>query len=81
MNTSLEDLYFKKFWNVYLDLLKNVAFKDLNLFKTYVYAFDLRPHLYEALEASGYFFDARLKGHCFYNNEFKDVVIYSQLNK
>ena len=58
-----------------------VPFKDMNFSKLYVYAFDLRPHLYSALEAISYFLDARLKDHCFFNNEFKDVVIYSKLDE
>lgn len=81
MDTKLELNYFSVHWNSYLQLLKKVAFDVLNLHKTYVYAFDLRPHLYTALEGAGYFFDSRLKEHCFYNNEFKDVVIYSLINK
>lgn len=81
MNTDLEKEYFSDYWKAYLNILKEVAFESLNLHKTYVYAFDLRPHLYDALEKSGYFFDCRLNEHCFYNNEFKDVVIYSQINK
>ena len=81
MNTDLEKEYFSDYWKAYLNILKEVAFETLNLHKTYVYAFDLRPHLYDALEKSGYFFDCRLNEHCFYNNEFKDVVIYSQINK
>lgn len=81
MDTNLEAEHFSFHWNTYLYLLKQVAFDTLNLHKTYVYAFDLRPHLYEALEEAGYFFDCRLKDHCFYLNEFKDVVIYSLINQ
>lgn len=81
MDTTLENLYFSKYWNIFLKSLKKVAFDELELYKTYVYAFDLRPHLYKALENSGYFFDARLSSHCLHNGEFKDVVIYSILNK
>jgi RimJ/RimL family protein N-acetyltransferase len=81
MNTQLEFEYFSFYWNNYLQLLKLVAFDTLSLHKTYVYAFDLRPHLYMALEEAGFFFDSRLKEHCFYNNEFKDVVIYSLINQ
>lgn len=81
MNTALEHNQFQRLWNIYLLLLKKVVFDTLMLQKTYVYAFDLRPHLYEALEEVGYFFDARLKEHCFCHGEFKDVVIYSLLNK
>jgi RimJ/RimL family protein N-acetyltransferase len=81
MDTRLESEYFNFYWNKYLQLLKNVAFDSLNLHKTYVYAFDLRPNLYLALEEAGYFFDSRLKDHCFYNNEYKDVIIYSLINQ
>jgi hypothetical protein len=52
----------------------------LKFHKLYVYAFDLRPHLYEALESNAYFLDARLKEHCCFQGEFKDVVIHSKLN-
>lgn len=81
IDTKLESEYFSFQWKNYLQILKQVAFGSLSLHKTYVYAFDLRPHLYMALEEAGYFFDCRLKNHCFYNNEFKDVVIYSLINQ
>ncbi len=81
MGTTLENQHFYEYWDIFLKLLRVVAFQELNFYKTYVYAFDLRPNLYEALEKSGYFFDARLLGHCAYNGEFKDVIIYSLLNK
>jgi RimJ/RimL family protein N-acetyltransferase len=81
MDTELEPTYFYFYWNSYLNLLKQVAFDTLSLHKTYVYAFDLRPHLYEALQAGGYLFDCRLKEHYLYKNEYKDVVIYSLLNQ
>ena len=81
IDTKLESEYFSFQWKNYLQILKQVAFDSLSLHKTYVYAFDLRPHLYMALEEAGYFFDCRLKNHCFYNNEFKDVVIYSLINQ
>lgn len=80
MNTELEGQYFTFFWKKYLSILEKVAFDDLGLHKLYVYAFDLRPHLYEMLESSNYFLDARLKNHCKIKGVFKDVVIYSKLN-
>jgi len=80
MDTKLEASYFRENWQAYLKLIHRVAFSELGLNKLYVYAFDLRPHLYKVLEQSGYFFDARLKNHCYYNNKFIDVVIYSILN-
>ncbi|MHA8104559.1 GNAT family N-acetyltransferase [Aquirufa nivalisilvae] len=79
METKLEKDNFDKHWSIYLNLIEEVAFKELKLHKIYVYAFDLRPHLYVALENVGYFLDARLKKHCLFENEYKDVVIYSKI--
>jgi len=79
MNTNLEDDYFSEYWTHYLELIENVSFQDLNFKKVYVYAFDLRPHLYDVLIANKYFLDARLKEHCFFQNKFIDVVIHSKL--
>lgn len=79
MNTELEKNDFEENWSTYLRLIENVAFSELKLHKLYVYAFDLRSHLYQALLKNDYFLDARLKDHCFFNGEAKDVVIYSKL--
>ena len=81
MNTALEREEFSNNWTEYLNLIESVAFRNLHFRKLFVYAFDSRPHLYSVLEHNSYFFDARLDEHCFHNDEFKDVVIYSKLNK
>jgi RimJ/RimL family protein N-acetyltransferase len=81
MKTSLESTYFEINWFEYLKLIEQIAFKELELHKLFVYAFDLRPHLYIALEHSDYFFDARLKDHCFFQGVYKDVVIYSKCSR
>ncbi|WP_120186793.1 GNAT family N-acetyltransferase [Tenacibaculum lutimaris] len=78
MDTSLENDFFNFHWKIYLGLIEKVAFDELNLHKIFTYAFDLRPHLYAALEESGYDKEAVLKEHCFYKNEFKDVIIHSK---
>jgi RimJ/RimL family protein N-acetyltransferase len=57
-----------------------VAFNDMNLNKVFVYAFDLRPHLYPILKEKGFCFEARLINHARKKNEFVDVVIYSIFN-
>ncbi|WP_273513970.1 GNAT family N-acetyltransferase [Roseivirga sp.] len=80
METSLEKEHFNTIWSVYLTLIERVAFEDLKMHKLYVYAFDLRPHLYETLEKNNYFQDARLKDHCFFEGKAKDVVIHSKIN-
>lgn len=79
MDTRLESDHFLENWSIYLGLIEKVAFQELRFHKLYVYAFDLRPHLYTVLELNDYFLDARLSDHCLFNDEFKDVVIYSKL--
>ena len=78
MRTSLEKEYFIENWTEFLKLIEKVAFEELKLHKIYVYAFDLRPNLYKALEFSNYFKDAILLEHCFFNGNYIDVVIYSK---
>ncbi len=80
MNTNLEKNRFHEIWTAYLTLIEKVAFDELQLHKVFVYAFDLRPHLYEVLEHSNYFKEAIFIEHCFYNNKFIDVIIHSKIN-
>ena len=81
INTDLEAKNFEKYWNIYLELIENVAFREINLHKIFVYAFDLRPYLYNVLEKNKYFLDARLKDHCQFKNKFIDVIIYSKIKE
>lgn len=80
MNTELESLNFKRYWGIYLEMICRISFTDLNFHKLYVYAFDVRIHLYEVLKENDFFLDARLKDHCKIDKEYRDVVIYSKLN-
>jgi RimJ/RimL family protein N-acetyltransferase len=80
MKTELQKLYFEKFWIVYLDLIKRPAFRELNLRKIYTYAFDVRERLYPALESAGFILEARLREHCYINEEYKDVLVHSFWN-
>ena len=79
MNTLLEEESFSENWSMFLKCLEQLAFDELEFHKIFIYAFDLRPHLYDVLELNGYFQDARLKDHCFFEGDFKDVLIYSKL--
>ena len=81
MRTDLEEDSFEYTWKTYLTLIEMVAFKDMGFHKIYTFAFDLRPHLYPVLEASGFYEDARLKEHCYFNERYLDVVINSKINK
>jgi RimJ/RimL family protein N-acetyltransferase len=81
MATKLEANHFEQHWQTYLSLIEQVAFKDLGLHKIYTYAFDLRPHLYKALEASGFKKEAVLKEHGRFNDKFIDVILHSKWSK
>lgn len=78
MDTTLEKDYFQQHWKTFLNLIEKVAFKELQLHKIFTFAFDVRPHLYIAIEAAGLTKEATLKEHCFFNNEYKDVIIHSK---
>ncbi|PLK42574.1 GNAT family N-acetyltransferase [Emticicia sp. TH156] len=80
MKTSLEKDFFEFHWRTYLSLIEKVAFEELNLHKIFTYAFNLRPHLYVAIEKSNYQLEATLPGHCLFEGKFIDVLIHSKFN-
>lgn len=80
IQTESEQEGFHKHWGIYLGLIEQVAFTELNLHKLFTYAFDVRPHLYEAIEHKGYKKEAVLKEHCYFHGAYKDVVIHTKLN-
>ena len=81
MDSAYERNEFQKIWSIYLLLIEQIAFKEINLHKIYTYAFDLRPQLYEILTKYDYYEEARLKEHCNFLNNFIDVVIHTKFNK
>lgn len=81
MKTELEKNTFAKYWSNYLYLIEKVAFEVLNFHKIFTYSFDVRPHLYQVLKTCGFCEEARLNEHCFFNNQFLDVVYHSKYNR
>jgi len=81
METELEKQSFEKNWGLFLDLLEQVAFKELDLHKIFTYAFDLRPNLYSVFENEGFYKEATLTEHCLFSNKYLDVIIHSKINK
>lgn len=78
MDTKLEEENFEKYWDTYLEIIEEVAFKELNLHKIFTYAFDIRPILFPVLEAKSYILDARLTEHIYFEGKFVDAVIHSK---
>lgn len=81
MNSSLEKDYFNKNWEIFLKLIQELAFNELNFYKMYTYAFDIRPKLYKSLLLEGFSFESRIENQYLYEGKLRDVVIHSKLNK
>lgn len=73
-----KDLYL---WLPYLNLLKELAFKELNLNKIYTYAYDLRPLLYSYLIQSNFIMEGILGNHVMNEQNLCDVKIHSCFNE
>ena len=54
INTALEKELFEFHWLTYLSLIEQVAFEAIGFHKIFVFAFDLRPHLYQVVEKGGF---------------------------
>lgn len=64
-------------WVNYLTILKKVANDYLNFTSMFTYAYDLRPHLYIALQEAGFAEVNRYKEHININEKNVDAVIHS----
>jgi RimJ/RimL family protein N-acetyltransferase len=81
MQTDLQEESFEENWVMFLTLIEEVAFKNLAFHKVFTFAFDVRPHLYVALDTANFKKEAVLAEHCFVDGGFKDVVIHSKIRK
>ena len=81
INTALEKEEFDFHWGKYLMLLEQIAFNDLALHKIYTYAFNLRPHLYRAIEKADFIYEATLKEDCLFEGKYIDSIIHSKINQ
>jgi RimJ/RimL family protein N-acetyltransferase len=80
MATELEADYFEKNWVTFLHLLEKVAFNDLYLTSLITYAYDLRPHLYKAIENAGFQQSKRLEKEQLIDGKLVDVIIHTKTN-
>lgn len=81
LDTALEELYFQFHWFTYLNLIHQIAFNDIDLHKIFIYAFDLRPQLYEIAEKAGFVHEATLKEHKKIEDIYINVIIHSKIKK
>jgi len=64
-------------WEIYLSMIKAFASEQLHFNYIFTYAYDLRPHLYTALENSGFLQTARYPQHIEIDGRFVDVLIHT----
>ena len=77
--TGLEEKYFKIYWNIFVQLIEDVAKGEINIHKIYTYAYDVRPMLYEVLVERGFSLEKRLFKEANIGNRFVDVVIHGKI--
>ncbi|MEM5875590.1 MAG: GNAT family protein [Candidatus Aenigmatarchaeota archaeon] len=73
-------LYEFKF-NIFIHLIKKVAFEELKLNKIYTETFDIRPHHISILEKNGFRFEGRLRQHVYKGRKYLDSLIHSILRR
>lgn len=74
---NLDKEQFISDWNVYLNLVKRVARHFLQFKRIFTYAYDIRPHLYTALENSDFREIKRIKNGIIINKTEKDIVLHA----
>ena len=80
MKTELEAEDFRFHWTNYLQLIENIAFKQLNFNRIFTYAYDLRPHLYPILEDRGFLRERLIPNAIMEDGKSIAAIIHSKWN-
>lgn len=80
IKTSFQDDDFENLWAIYLNLIKYVAFAELNLLKIFTVAYDLRPRLYPVLKEAGFRIEGEFRGQTIFNGRPIKVYQHSFFN-
>ena len=80
MNTELEAEAFRFHWANYLQLIEEIAFKQLNLTRIFTFAYDLRPHLYPILEDRGFLRERLIPNALIADGKSIAAIIHSKWN-
>lgn len=73
-NYNLE-LYQKEF-TIFLKLIKQIAFGELELNRLFTETYDVRPYVIDVLESSGFEYEGRLKEHVLIKGKYVDSVLH-----
>ncbi|MFM7595765.1 MAG: GNAT family N-acetyltransferase [Flavobacteriales bacterium] len=80
MNTALEANAFEFHWNNYVQLIEEIAFKQLNFNRIFTYAYDVRSHLYPILEDRGFSLERIIPNALIEDGKSIAAVIHSKWN-
>ena len=69
----------KRYFSIYLKIIKKLAFESLSFHKLTTETFDIRPDYIQALEENGFFYEGRLRQHVMINGEYIDSVCHAVL--
>lgn len=71
---------FEKDFSIYLKLIEQVAFIELNFIKIYTYAYDIREYYFEVMIKKNYEIEGVLKQHILINDKMCDIKYLSKFN-
>ena len=74
------ELYRKEF-STFLNLIKQVAFKELQFRRLYSETFDIRPFHIKILEENGFKEEGRLKEHVLIRGKYYDSLLHGIIHK
>ena len=74
------DLYLKDF-SSFIDLMKKIAFDELNFNRIFTETYDLRPLHIRILEENGFKLEGRMKEHILVNGVLTDSLIHGFIKK
>ncbi|WP_164985186.1 GNAT family N-acetyltransferase [Ammoniphilus sp. CFH 90114] len=66
---------------VFLELMKQVAFRDIGLNRLFTETFDIRPHHLAVIEKAGFCLEGRMKQHAWADSRLVDSLIHGYLKE
>lgn len=74
--TERNQSYFSIYWNIFLELIEQIAFKELNLECIFTYSFELRPELYPVLNKREFYLKKRIGNDIVKDGKLVDSLIH-----
>jgi RimJ/RimL family protein N-acetyltransferase len=76
----VESIY-EKVFSIFITLIKQVVFKDLQFNRIFTETYDNRPHHISILEKNGFEFEGRMRQHVQINGKFVDSLLHGILKE